>query len=116
MENTFNKGLLLVKENRNREAVDILLPLAKQSDSNSQSLLGFIYLTGFDGKRYIDDAINWLTIAAANGNGEAAHNLGTLYLTCHPEKPINKTLSSFWYEKAHELGFKVSKEINWHKN
>jgi len=67
-----------------------------------------MYYVGQGVKRDLSEAIKWLESASKKGRGEAAHNLGTLYLTCEPEISRNEEISNKWYQKAKRLGFKVA--------
>ena len=112
--NNIENGLVLFEQEKYTEALDLLLPCAEEGDSKSQAVVGFIYMFGFQIERNINGAIKWLTMAANAGIGEAAHNLGTLYLTCEPEMPADKEKSSYWYNKAKELGFMVATD-DWYQ-
>jgi len=86
----------------------ILLPLAKSGNPLAQARVGFAYQLGLGWqKRDIRNAIKWLVAAANQDVGEAAHNLGALYLTCEPDLPVDREKSRFWYKKAELLGFIV---------
>lgn len=101
------KGLNLFNDEKYLEAMKLLLPLAEQGDLKSQSKVGLVYMLGFNGRRDIGRAIFWLQKAASCGEGEAAHNLGTLYLTCEPDSPKCDEKSRYWYSEAKKLGFVV---------
>lgn len=101
------KGFELFDEEKYDEALKILLPAAASGDALAQSKVGLTYQLGLSGPRDLKSAIKWLTMAADQGIGEAAHNLGTLYLTCEPDLPVDKEKSRDWYKKAEELGFIV---------
>lgn len=60
------------------------------------------------------EAISWLQFACEHGRGDAAHNLGMLYLGLsrdpeHADKASEyDTLGRFFLRRAHEMGFVVS--------
>lgn len=102
------EGLALFDNESYGEAMKVLLPLAASGNSLAQAKVGLAYQLGLGWqKRDMRNAIKWLVAAANQGVGEAAHNLGTLYLTCEPDLPVNKEKSRFWYKKAELLGFVV---------
>ncbi len=102
------KGFALFDAENYNEAMKILLPLAESGNSLAQARVGFAYQLGLGcRKRDVQNAIKWLVAAANQGVGEAAHNLGTLYLTCEPDLPVDREKSNFWYKKAESLGFVV---------
>lgn len=102
------EGLALFDAENYYKAMKILLPLAESGNSLAQARVGFAYQLGLgERKRDVRNAIKWLVTAANQGVGEAAHNLGTLYLTCEPDLPIDKEKSRFWYKRAELLGFVV---------
>ena len=74
-----------------------------------------MYQLGLGLEREVGKAIEWLQAAADKGNGNAAHNLGTLYLTCEPDIPSNMNKSEYWYKKAKELGF-IAGTDDWYGN
>jgi len=90
------------------EAFRLLLPCAEQGNAYAQATIGFLFFMGQGTKRDIHEAVTWLTKAVEQGRGDAAHNLGTLYLTCEPTIPRNPEESKRWYFKARELGFVVA--------
>ena len=108
MNGTVEYGLDLLSQDRNEEAFAILRPHAERGDMRAQAAIGLLYQTGMGVKRDVAAAIQWLEAAAKQNSGEAAHNLGTLYLTCEPDLPSDKTKSRYWFRKAKELGFVVA--------
>lgn len=51
-----------------------------------------------------------LTSVAESGNGFAAHNLGTIYVTGMPGIEPDKQRSIFYYRLARDLGLKLLPE------
>lgn len=96
------------------DAFKILLPYAEDGKIDACSKVGVLYQLGLGVDRNITKAINYLNTAAEQGNGEAAHNLGTLYLSSEPELPNEPEKSKFWYKKAQELGFEVA-DKSWYE-
>ena len=101
------EGFALFDAENYNKAMEILLPLAKSGNPLAQARIGLVYQLGLGRKRDMKKAIEWLVFAANQGIGDAAHNLGTLYLTCEPDLPIDSEKSQFWYKKAESLGFIV---------
>lgn len=99
---------MLLEKEKYEDAFRVLLPCAEQGIAEAQAQIGIMYQLGLGVMRNIKEAIRWLTLAAENGRGDAAHNLGTLYLTCAPDVRVSKKKSSNWYRKAKELGFEVA--------
>lgn len=108
MNGTVEYGLELLSQDRTEEAFAILRPHAERGDMRAQAAIGLLYQTGMGVKRDVAAAIQWLEAAAKQNSGEAAHNLGTLYLTCEPDLPQNAEESRRWYLKARDLGFVVA--------
>lgn len=108
MDNSVEKGLKLLSEENYEDALDILFPYAESGDLEAQAVVGLLYHLGLGIERDVNLAITWLEKAAKQGSGDAAHNLGTLYLTCEVDRPIDKEKSKYWFNRAKKLGFKVS--------
>ena len=58
----------------------------------------------------MSQAIDWLEKAIGQGCGMAAHNLGSLYMTCEPDRPLDFAKSRSYYLMAYDLGFIVAHE------
>lgn len=101
------RGLADLEAGNYQDALDTLLPHAEGGVPEAQAAVGLIYQLGLGVDRNIKSAVTWLEQAANQGNGAAAHNLGTLYLTCEPDLPVDADKSRYWYEKAKHLGFIV---------
>lgn len=99
---------MLFEKEKYEEAFRFLLPCAEQGIAEAQAQVGVMYQLGMGVMRDIKVAVRWLTLAAENGRGDAAHNLGTLYLTCAPDVRVSKKKSTDWYRKAKNLGFEVA--------
>lgn len=97
-----------------RLALVLLLPCAEAGITEAEAAVGSIYMLGLGTPRDAEKAIIFLTRAAEKGSGNAAHNLGTLYLTGEPDIPRNPEESRKWYRKAHDLGFIVTNE-DWYR-
>lgn len=91
-------------------AFRILLPHAEAGNAEAQASVGLLCFLGLGVNRDFQEATRWLKEAAAKGRGEAAHNLGTLFLTCESEFPVNPAESRKYYLMAHDLGFIVASE------
>ena len=87
-------------------AIELMTPLAESGDIEAQCDLGTLYQTGLGTPRNLEKALFWLEKAVDGGSGLAAHNLGTLYMTCLPDWPLDPDKSRYWKAKAKELGFK----------
>lgn len=103
-------GLSQLDEESYQKAFNTLLPCAEAEDIESMAAIGLMYQLGLGVKRDINNAILYLQKAAEEGSGPAAHNLGTLYLTCEPDMHSNPEKSKYWYERAKSLGFVVGAE------
>jgi TPR repeat protein len=91
-------------------AFTCLLPCAEAGDADAQTTVGFLYYMGLGVDRDLQKAIDWFRQAIAQGRGDAAHNLATLYLTCEPELPRKPEEARKLYLKAQELGFVVASD------
>jgi len=86
-------------------AFQILLPLAQGGFVRAQEMVGTMYQIGLGIPKDIDAAFRWLEAAAEAGSGVAAHNLGTLWQTCEPERRSDVEKSLYWFEVARSRGF-----------
>ena len=113
-----NSKLTEAKEAIDRQdytnALSLLLPLAEAGEARAQSYLGFMYQLGLGVERHGGEAIKWLQKAVDQGEGSAAHNLGTIYLCGMPGVPPNRDVAKSWYRKARDLGFIVA-ENSWYE-
>jgi len=91
-------------------AFSCLLPCAEAGNAEAQKIVGFLYQMGLGVDRDLQKAIDWFSQAIAQGRGDAAHNLATLYLTCEPELPRKPEEARKLYLKAQELGFVVASD------
>ena len=96
------------------EAFRLLLPLAQAGSAKAQANLGTLYQLGLGVQRDLTEAVKWLKKAVGQGEGIAAHNLGTIYMTGSPEIPVDQNESKKWYRKARELGFEVA-DKSWYE-
>lgn len=107
-EQTLEEALKLLDLGNHEAAFGALMPLARQGIVRAQENIGVMYQLGLGVDRNVAAALGWLKQAAEAGSGVAAHNLGTLYQTCEPERPIDSTQSKYWFNRARELGFNPS--------
>lgn len=91
-------------------AIGNLLPCAEAGNAEAQANVGFLYFMGLGVERDLKEAVKWLRQAMAQGRGDAAHNLATLYLTCEPELPRQSAEARNLYLKAYKLGFAVASD------
>jgi len=85
-------------------ALDILKPLVESSIPGALGMLGFAYQLGLGVTRDGQKAVELLLKAVELGDGTAAHNLGTIYVTGMPGVEANRELSKKFYRKAKEMG------------
>jgi TPR repeat protein len=104
MTKRIEEATRLFELGRTQDALAILNFDADVGDPGALALLGYHYFVGesveVDGPR----AERLLALAAALGNGSAAHNLGTLYRIGAPGVPPNKVLATVFYQRARALG------------
>lgn len=108
LEQQLHEGKQALDAGNDAVAFRCLLPCAEAGNAEAQAIVGFLYYMGLGVDRDLHAAINWLRKAVAQGRGDAAHNLATLYLTCDPELPRNPEEAGKLYLKARELGFVVA--------
>ena len=87
------------------EAASLFAPLAEYGIAEAQRNYGTLFQLGLGVERNLKRAVELLELAAASGDGLAAHNLGTLYLSGEPDIPMDKSKSKHWYKRAKDLGF-----------
>ena len=92
------------------EALAILQPYAESGDAEAQSYLGMMYQLGLGIEPNAIEALKFLHLAVEQGRGDAAHNIGTLYLTNYPNLPRDVEKSKYWYRKARKLGFQAAND------
>ena len=85
-------------------AIAILEPLCEIDDTMAQSILGSLYHLGLGVPVNGIKAVALLSAAAEKGNGVAAHNLGTIYVTGLPGVERDTKRSRFYYRMARDLG------------
>ena len=86
-------------------AIVLMTPFAEAGDAAMQCNLGTLYQLGLGCKRDLTRAVYWLEKAADAGSGLAAHNLGTLYMTCLPDWPVDSKKNEIWRARAQALGY-----------
>jgi hypothetical protein len=82
-----------------------LIPCAEAGIVEAEAEVGLLYMLGLGTHRDLRKAVIFLKRAVDNGSGVAAHNLGTLYITCEPEMPLNPEESQRWFSIAADMGF-----------
>jgi uncharacterized protein len=85
-------------------ALEILEPLIARSVPGALGMLGVAYQLGLGVECNGPKAVEFLLKATELGDGTAAHNLGTIYVTGMPGIEANKELSKKYYRKAKEMG------------
>ena len=101
-----DEGRRAFEQEKYEEAFSLLLPCAEAGFLDAEAAIGLLYMLGMGVPRDLYQAIELLERAAEKGSGVAAHNLGTLYLTCEPDLPVDQGESKRWYQRASDLGFK----------
>jgi len=86
------------------QALDILKPLVESAIPGALGMLGVAYQLGLGVTRDGQKAVEILLKAVELGDGTAAHNLGTIYVTGMPDIEANHELSKKFYRKAKEMG------------
>lgn len=81
-------------------SIETCLPLAEKGNSKAQFNLGIFYYSEGD----YDDAINWLTKSAKNGNVYAQYRLAK----CYAIVKQNLSQAAYWYRKAAVQGDSTS--------
>jgi TPR repeat protein len=104
VENVVRRCRALIESEAYADALKELAPLAQQGQIEACSMIGALLMMGLGCPRDLTSAVKYLEFAANRGNALAAHNLGTLYMTCEPEWPVNRDLSHHWWEIASKLG------------
>lgn len=85
-------------------AADILMPLARQGDAESQFFLGKLYRTGRGVRKDKARGLNWYVKAAEQGHINAQMSLGNIYFKDnHKDKETSRNGIN-WYLKAAEQG------------
>ena len=103
-------GMVALDSGKPTEAFRVFLEYAQEGNAQAQANLGLLYSLGVGADRDISQAISWLEKAVGQGYGVAAHNLGTLYLTCEPDLPLDRDKSRKYFLMAYEIGFIVTSE------
>ena len=78
-EQLLQKGEQYYNEQKYAEAVNLLLPLAKQNHADAQNMLGRCYQEGRGVKRNLSQAVKWYREAVEQNHAEAQYNLGRCY-------------------------------------
>lgn len=104
---TLSDGLKAYEVGRYSQAIQLLTPLANQSNSQAQFRLGMMY---YHGQGIPEDeklAIYWLKKAAAQGHVESMFELGNAYLLGHQAAmlvPDPDREAALWYFQAASAG------------
>lgn len=104
MKNRKKEALAAFDAMQYEHALNLMLPLAEDGDAELMCNVGTIYQLGLGVPRDLEKAVSWLERSASLGNALSAHNLGTLYMTCLPDWPLNPELSEKWRGISKKLG------------
>ncbi len=85
-------------------ALSLIEPLVKNENASAIGMLGLAYQQGFGVETNGNKAIELLERAVAMGDGTAAHNLGTIYITGMPGIERNPEKAKELYRLAKEYG------------
>lgn len=99
---TLEEALGLFVLEKYERCIDVIKYYSEQGDARAEAKLGLAFQLGLGVAIDFNKAVKYLTKAANQGSGEAAHNLGTLYTTM-PENDIEK--AKYWFNEARSLGF-----------
>ncbi len=90
------------------KALSILSPLVEIESPGAISLLGLMYQLGEGVELNGIKAVKLLLRAIELGDGVAAHNLGTIYITGLPDVDKNPEKSKKYYRIAKGMGAKFA--------
>ena len=79
------------------------LPLAQIGDRDAAFVIARLFAKGLDDRPDWNKVVEWLTLSAANGHGEAAYNLAIAHERGRGT-PKNMTRAISYYQRAIELG------------
>jgi uncharacterized protein len=108
MDNQFKKAVEAYESENYKLSVSILEPMCAEENPDALSLLGVFYQLGLGVECDGIKAISLLERAVAQGKGEAAHNLGTIYCTGLPGVQADTELARSYYQKAKAMGAQVA--------
>lgn len=93
-------------EEKEEEAIALLMPLAKKGNTVAKASLGLIYCHYYSHGEFpkIKQGEALLVEACKEGEASACHNLGTLWLGNSPAIGNNSQKAAYYYLKARELG------------
>ena len=86
------------------KAIELLKPLVDNDVPEALGFMGTMYQLGLGQNRDLEKAIEYLLKATNLGDGNSAHNLGTIYLMGEPPIEMDEAKSKMYYRKAKELG------------
>lgn len=107
MADPLAEGIKAYESGKYTQAMELLTPLAKQSNSQAQFKLGKMY---FHGQGVAEDekmAVSWFRKAAAQGNIDAMFELGNAYLLGNQAAklvPDPDREAALWYFQAASSG------------
>lgn len=104
---TLGDGLQAYEAGRYGQAIQLLTPLANQSNSQAQFRLGMMYYHGQGVPEDEKLAVFWLKKAAAQGNTNAMFELGNAFLLGHQAAlmvPDPDREAALWYFQAASAG------------
>lgn len=99
------KGKEFLEKEDYKAALLSLIPCADAGIVEAEAAVGVLYMLGQGAPRDLQQAIRYLKRAADKGSGMAAHNLGTLFMTCEPNMPLDPEESRRWFALAADMGF-----------
>ena len=96
-------GMKMLNSGNTLDAYVEFSKLAKQGDTDAQTMLGEMYLDGIGVKQDTKKAYSWISKAAKSGDKEAQYLLGFMYENgIEVKADISKAVA--WYEKAANKG------------
>jgi TPR repeat protein len=88
------------------KAYYILMPLALKGHAPAQSIVGQIFMYGFNVvEKDLERGRTWLLRAAAHNDADAMYHLGRLYENCRLKESCSEEISLDWYTKSAKLGY-----------
>jgi TPR repeat protein len=94
---------LLVKDEYDK-ALELLKPLVEKNVPVALGLMGLVYQLGWGVERNGKEAVKYFEKAIELGDGGAAHNLGTLYISDVPGVTNDPVKSKYYYRLAKKMG------------
>jgi TPR repeat protein len=104
---SLDDGMQAYEAGHYTEAIELLTPLADQSNPQAQFRLGIMYYYGQGVPEDEKVAVNWLTKAALQGHRDAMFELGNAFLLGHEAPKLvaePDREASLWYFRAASAG------------